>query len=328
MPRIRMTLALPAVSAAAVLALAGCAASSASDDASDGTFTLVTSTNVYGQIAQEIAGDDVTVTSIIDSASQDPHEFEATAADQLTVQSADLIVANGGGYDPFIDSLIDASGSEAPVIVAAEYSSAWQGEQADEDTTAELQSDPHAELDHDEDELEGFNEHVWYSFDTIASVAQAIADELSALLPDDASTFSANLDAFTSQLDSLTASTDEIAAAHQGEEVMYTEPVPGYLVEAAGLVNVMPEDFSEAVEEGNDVPAATLLEATTLLQSGEVSVLFANSQTGGAETTQLIDTADAAGVPVLEVSETLPDGLTYIEWMQQNVSALAAALDS
>ena len=329
MPLKTRLLLAPALVAGAALTLAGCASAAADpsqSSASDAAITIVTSTNVYSQIAEEIAGDAATITPVISSAAQDPHEYEATAADQLTVQKADLIIQNGGGYDAFMDSLIDASKSEAPVIVAAEYSDSWQGTEATEHDTDELEASPHSELEHDHDHIEGFNEHVWYDPHTIEHVAEAIAEELSALLPDQADTFAANAAAFVSQIGDLEGSLGEIEAAHGGAEVFMTEPVPGYLIAAAGLENATPDEFSEAVEEGQDVPPAVLLEALDALSSGEVKVVIANAQTGGAETTQVIDAAGSANIPVLEFTETLPEGQTYIQWMQQNIAELAGAL--
>ena len=52
----------------------------------------------------------------------DGHSYEATARDRLTVQKADLVIENGGGYDAFIDGLIEASGSDATVLTAVEMS--------------------------------------------------------------------------------------------------------------------------------------------------------------------------------------------------------------
>src|SRR5690606_33981168 len=117
-----------------------------------------------------------------------------------------------------------------------------------------------------------------------------------------------------------------IDAAHAGAHVFVTEPAPGRLVEAAGLHDVAPASFSNAVEAGQDVAPATLLEALALLDSGEVQVVIANAQTGGAETTQIIDEADARGIPVLEFTETLPADTPYLEWMAQNIAALQSAL--
>ncbi len=305
----RAPLALAAV-AASVLALAGCSGTASPGSSTPGTDTIavLASTNVYGQIVEEVGGDHVEVTSIISSSSADPHEFEASASDQLAVKNADLIVQNGGGYDAFMESLISGSGSSAPVLTAATFSPEWP-----EDAKAD-------------DEVEGFNEHVWYDPATMRVVAGEIATELGKLDPDAASEFTANADAFGAEIDGLQDSLSEIETAHAGAGVFVTEPVPGYLVAAAGLENVTPEEFSEAVEEEQDVPPATLLEALGLIDDGKVAVVIANAQTGGAETTQVIDAADAKGVPVLEFSETLPDGKTYIQWMQDNIAALAGAL--
>ena len=320
----RRLLPLIALSAVSALALAGCAGTSATESSGDGKVQVVASTDVYGQIAEEIGGDAIDVTSIITSASQDPHSFEATAQDQLVISRADLIIENGGGYDSFMESLVESSDSSAHVITAAEYSHDWPGDEHSDD---EHSDDEHAEDEHaGHDHIEGFNEHVWYDPHTIEDVAGAIADELSELDPDNNATFEANAAAFVEQIEGLEASLAEIEASDAGAGVFVTEPVPVYLTTAAGLDNLTPEAFSEAVEEGQDVPPATLLESLGLIESGSVRILIANSQTGGAETTQVIDAAKAKGIPVLEFSETLPEGQTYISWMQQNVDALSGAL--
>jgi len=322
---------LLALAAASTLVLAGCA--SAAPAADDGRIRVVASTNVYGQIASEVGGDLVDVTSIVTNASQDPHSFEPSARDQLAVSKADLLIENGGGYDAFLDALIESSGTEAPVVTAVEHSHAWEDatgeahDESDEDggATEAAHDDEH---DHDHDHVEGFNEHVWYDPHTVAHVAEAIAEELAALSPDDADTFSANAEAFAGEIDGLEASLAEIAAAHDGEQVFVTEPVPVYLIEAAGLVNATPEAFSEAVEEGQDVPPATLLESQQLIRGGGVSLVIINEQTGGAETQAVVDEADGLGIPVIAFSETLPEGETYISWMQANIEAISSALQA
>ncbi len=315
-----------ALSAVAALALAGCAGGSTPASSGDGRLQVVASTDVYGQIAEEIGGDAIDVTSIITSASQDPHSFEATAQDQLAVSRADLIIENGGGYDAFLDALIEASDASAPVITAVQYSHDWPENDGHADESAHA-DDEHAADDHaGHDHIEGFNEHVWYDPHTIEHVAEAIAGELSELDPDNSATFEANSAEFLGQIAALESSLAEIEASDGGAGVFVTEPVPVYLTTAAGLDNLTPEAFSEAVEEGQDVPPATLLESLDLIESGSVRVLIANSQTGGAETTQVIDAAEAKGIPVLEFSETLPEGQTYISWMQQNIEALSGAL--
>lgn len=325
MTSLRRSLPVLGLAAASALVLAGCAGTAAGDDAGDGKIVVVASTNVYGEIAQEIGGDLVDVTSIVTNESQDPHSFEPSARDQLAVSKADLVIENGGGYDAFIDALIDSSGTEAPIVTAVEYSHDWP-ENAGHDE--ESPDDDHAHDHGDHEHVEGFNEHVWYDPHTIAHVADAIAVELGELSPDDAEIFTANAEAFAGEVGGLEASLDEVGAAHGGDKVFVTEPVPVYLVEAAGLENVTPEKFSEAVEEGQDVAPATLLESLDVVKAGEVSVVITNTQTGGAETQQIVDEADGLGIPVIAFSETLPEGQTYMSWMQANIEALSAALDA
>jgi len=324
----RKTLSISALLGATALVLAGCA-STPTDSADGDAVQVVASTSVYGDIVTAIAGDAVEVTSIVTSSSQDPHSYEASASDQLTISRADLIIENGGGYDSFIDALIEASGSEAHVITAAEYSHDWPENEGHDHADEDADATEEADHDHDHaghDHIEGFNEHVWYDPHTIEHVAEAIAEELTELVPDESATFESGLAAFVDGIAGLETSLSDVAAAHEGEKIFVTEPVPLYLTAAAGLENVTPEAFSEAVEEGQDVPPATLLEATTLLSDGDVRVLIANSQTGGAETTQVIQTAEADGIPVIEFSEILPQGQTYLTWMAQNIETLEGAL--
>lgn len=328
---------------AAALVLSGCAAggagSSSSGDAAKG-IAIVASTNVYGDIAKTIGGDAVSVTSIIDSAAKDPHSYEATAQDQLAISKASLVIENGGGYDPFVDTLVDAAGADDLVVLnASELSGLLPGsagsDHADDDHAGDEHTDEpgaedtHSEDDHadgDHDHVEGFNEHVWYNIDAMDTLAHDIAHELGELDPDNASTFEDNYTAFAADLAGVTKAADAIAAAHTGEGVAITEPVPLYLLESAGLVNKTPAEFSEAIEEGTDVSPAVLADTLALFDGGGVSLLAYNDQTAGSETERVRQAAEDAGVPVVDFTETLPDGKTYIEWMTANLAAISDAL--
>lgn len=202
-----------ALASVAALTLAGCS-TPATGEGDDGTITVVASTNVYGDIAATIGGDRVDVQSIITSASQDPHSYEASARDRLTVQKADLVIENGGGYDAFIDTLLQDA-KDPHVVTAVEYSHDFPGNEghddeahADEAHSDEAHADE-AEHDHAEDEagheghdhIEGFNEHVWFDPHTMIHVVEAIADELTALDPDGAKEFAANAADLTADLE-------------------------------------------------------------------------------------------------------------------------------
>lgn len=80
--------------------------------------SIVAATNVYGDIALAVTGDLASVTSIITSSRQDPHEYEASVQDRLAIDEADIVIENGGGLDPFVETLLAGSDTEAVVLTA------------------------------------------------------------------------------------------------------------------------------------------------------------------------------------------------------------------
>ncbi|GAB3604811.1 metal ABC transporter solute-binding protein [Conyzicola nivalis] len=316
--------------AISALALAGCSSSAPAAEETTG-LSVIASTNVYGSIAEAIGGDLITVTSLITSAAQDPHSYEASAQDQLALSKADLVIENGGGYDPFIDTLLSAASSEASVVNASEASGLLDpstGSGTEAETGAETEAEAETETDDHEghDHIEGFNEHVWYSFHGVEHVAEAIAEQLSALDADNAAVYEANLADFTAEIETLEATAEALHADTEGLGAAITEPVPLYLLEAAGFTNRTPEEFSEAIEEGTDVAPAVLAETLDLFDSGSVALLAYNSQTASSETEQVRAAAEENGVAIVEFTETMPDGADYVSWMTDNLSALSAAV--
>ncbi|WP_218683247.1 MULTISPECIES: metal ABC transporter solute-binding protein, Zn/Mn family [Microbacterium] len=329
-----------ALASVAALTLAGCS-TPATGEGDDGTITVVASTNVYGDIAATIGGDRVDVQSIITSASQDPHSYEASARDRLTVQKADLVIENGGGYDAFIDTLLQDA-KDPHVVTAVEYSHDFPGNEghddeahADEAHSDEAHADE-AEHDHAEDEagheghdhIEGFNEHVWFDPHTMIHVVEAIADELTALDPDGAKEFAANAADLTADLEGFETELATLKTDAPDVSVFITEPLPGYLAAAAGFTDITPEGFAESVEEGTDVAPAVLLQALDVIGSGQVTALLTNAQTGGSETQRVETAAKDAGIPVVAFTELLEDGSSYSEWMSDAIQSLAAAVTS
>lgn len=324
-----------ALASVAALTLAGCS-TPATGEGDDGTITVVASTNVYGDIAATIGGDRVDVQSIITSASQDPHSYEASARDRLTVQKADLVIENGGGYDAFIDTLLQDA-KDPHVVTAVEYSHDFPGNEghSDEAHSDEAHADE-AEHDHAEDEagheghdhIEGFNEHVWFDPHTMVHVVEAIADELTALDPDGAKEFAANAADLTADLEGFETELATLKTDAPDVSVFITEPLPGYLAAAAGFTDITPEGFAESVEEGTDVAPAVLLQALDVIGSGQVTALLTNAQTGGSETQRVETAAKDAGIPVVAFTELLEDGSSYSEWMSDAIQSLAAAVTS
>jgi zinc/manganese transport system substrate-binding protein len=318
MKKIALLVAVPAV-----LVLAACGAQEPAAGGSDGV-SIVASTDVWGDIASVVGGDRVNVTSIIDSPDKDPHEYEATARDQLALSRAAIVIENGGGYDPFIDTMLEAGDADPEIINAVDLSGLAPAE--DDHAAEEDHADEHEASEHGHEHIEGFNEHVWYDLGTADAVAAEIAEKLTDLDPEGAETYTAGLADFRAQLAPVQAEVDRLHGVLEGQGVAVTEPVPVWLLSAMGLENRTPEAFSEAVEEDSDVPAATLNSVLELISDGSVSLLAYNDQTETGQTQLVRDAAASAGVPVVNFTETVPEGDGYADWMKGNVEAVADAL--
>jgi zinc/manganese transport system substrate-binding protein len=276
--------------------------------------TIVSSTNVWGDIAKSVAGDGVRVISIIDSFGQDPHSYEASARDQLAVNEADIVVANGGGYDSFIDVLADAAGG-FEILYAY-----LPDEHSEEEATAEESTEDGHDHGHE-------NEHVWYDFHVVEDFATRLAEQLGTLDPDGATEYAENLVEFLGEMERLQ---DDVAMAgqnYQGYSVVSSEPVADYLIDALGFENVTPSEFSQAIEEETDLSPKVLLEVQELLKNKLVKLFVVNSQTGSSQIASLVTLAKDNGIAVVEMSELLPEGISYSEWMSNNITAIDAALN-
>lgn len=279
----------------------GSSGTGSSGDPAVGAIVVVASTDVWGNIVGTIGGNRVSVTSLISDPAADPHSYEANGQNQLALSKAALIVENGGGYDDFVTKMVDSAGSKATVLNAVEISG-------------------HAPKDGE------LNEHVWYDFPTVAKVVDQVQAALTAASPTDAALFKANATAFNQKLTALEAKEAAIKAKSAGVGVAITEPVPLYLLDAAGLVNKTPAEFSEAIESENDAPASVIVKNLALFSGHQVKALFYNEQTTGPQTEQVLAAAKKNGIAVVPVTETLPSGSDYLGWMNANVDAVAAAV--
>lgn len=287
-----------AVALGTMAAIGGCGAdepAAARDGGPDsGKVKVVASTNVWGSVASAVGGDLVEVTSIISDPAGDPHSYQLTPRDAAALGGADLVVVNGGGYD---ESVVEAAG-DAPRKIEA---FALAGPEAD-------------------------NEHVWYRIATVAVVGDEIAEQLAQVQPDAAEEFRANAAAFTEDLKTLMGEVDELAVIGGGAEVASTEPIAYYLFKDAALPDVTPPEFTEAIEEETDPPAAAVAELQDMIVNREVRLLAHNPQTESPVVAELQAKARESGVPVVELTETLPPGQDYLTWMGGQVESLSTAL--
>ncbi|HKS48483.1 MAG TPA: zinc ABC transporter substrate-binding protein [Amycolatopsis sp.] len=292
-------LAVTAIVTGLTLGVTGCGSGNTSGATASGKINAVASTDVWGSVLSAVGGGQVAVTSIIHDPAADPHSYETTPSDAVAVQQAQVTLGNGGGYDDFFTKLTDQA-PNAHKLVA--YDIANTGDD---------------------------NEHVWYDFAAVDKVADQIAAQLGQIKPDAAQTFTANATAFKKEVFELGTTAARIGSAHPDTKILVTEPVPHYLLRTAKLTDVTPKEFSEAVENETDVPPAALAEVNQLISAKQVKVVIDNEQTVTPTTTQVVNSAKAAGVPVVGVTETLPAGASnYISWMGSEIDALEKAVNS
>ncbi|MCU1474213.1 zinc ABC transporter substrate-binding protein [Amnibacterium sp.] len=290
------------VAAAVSLLLGGCAGGSAvANDGrtSDGRIVVVASTDVWGSVVQEIGAGRVQVTSIVDSPSKDPHEYQATVRDRLVVSRAAVLVQNGGGYDDFFGRLTDGTGG-ALIDVAG---------LTGRDATAP-----------------GFNEHLWYDLPTVDRVADAVSAVLQRKDPGHRADLRAALARFHAATAGLAGEEAAVRRVAVGRGVAITEPVPLYLTAACGLVDRTPGAFASAVEDGRDAPPAVVRTQLALLQDRRVALLAVNEQTEEPMTDRVVSAARAAHVPVIGFRETLPAGTGYLAMFHAELTALRSAV--
>lgn len=250
----------------------------------------------------------MTVTSFVDNPNKDPHDYQSTPADALAVSTATLVIANGGGYDDFMTTLVDAVGGDGALLDVGTFSGL-------EDTVPAG---------------EELNEHFWFDLALMQDVGDEIAQRLGEASPAGSATFTGNAQAFREDVDALIAIEDDIADNHAGERVAATEPLPVYLLEASGLENVTPEDFMEASEQGQDPPAAVVQQTLELLHGPDkIKALLLNTQTATSSSARLQAAAKDNGVPEVEVAETLSEpGQDYVGWIRAQLTSLQDALEA
>jgi zinc/manganese transport system substrate-binding protein len=256
---------------------------------------------VWGDITKQIGGDHVNVTSILSDPNADPHEYEADAKTGAALSKAKLVVENGLGYDDFMDKLLAASPNNNRAMLNAADVMKISGSDA--------------------------NPHIWYDTAKIPDVASAIADQLGKLDPADAGTFTANAKTFADSLAPVTAAIDNIKVKYPGAPVGYTERVPGYLVEAAGLKLATPASFAQSIEDGNDPSVADNSAMDAALTGKAIKVLLYNGQVTSPATDAVKQLAQSSGVPVIGVTETLPPtDKNFQDWQLRQINEITTAL--
>ena len=259
---------------------------------------IVAAENFYGDVAGQIGGDAVAVTSILTNPDQDPHLFEASAETAKALADAKVVIVNGVDYDPWMEKLLGAH--KAPgrkeIVVAS-----LVGRKA------------------------GDNPHLWYDPDTVKAVAKALAADLDAIDPAHKADYDKGVAQFLDSLKPLDAKIADMRKKYAGAPVTASEPVFGYQAGLIGL-KVHNEKFALAVMNNAEPSASEVAAFENDLKGRKVKAMLFNAQASEPAVARLVQMARDNSVPVVGVSETEPAGKTYQAWMLGQLDALDAAL--
>jgi zinc/manganese transport system substrate-binding protein len=261
---------------------------------------VVAAENFWGDIATQLGGPYVHVTSLVTNPNADPHLYESNARNASVVSSAGVVIINGLGYDDFMGKLLGASSRPGRQVVTA-------------------QQVLHAR--------EGSNQHLWYDIPHIHEVASRITNVYITEDPDHKTIYQHNLMIFDQSLQPLLQTIAQIKQTYGGTPVAYTEPVPAYVLTAAGLQIATPEGFAKSIEDGDDPSPTDTNAMDSLIISRAIKVLLYNAQATSPVTERVKTLAAQNGIPVIGVTETLPgNGETYQTWQANQLHELQAAL--
>jgi zinc/manganese transport system substrate-binding protein len=287
------------LAAALTLALALALPAHATDSKiSDSKIAVVAAENFYGDVAQQIGGDRVAVTSILSNPDQDPHLFETTPAVAREIAAAQVVIFNGADYDPWMQKLLGVTSKPTPIAIVA------------------------ADLMHKQ---AGDNPHLWYDPATMPAVATALAAAFSMADPAHKDDYAARLKSFLASLAPLDAKIAAIGKNYAGVPVAATEPVFGYMAAALKL-KMQDERFQLAVMNDTEPSARDFAAFESELKTHKIRVLFYNKQATDNLVSHLLALARAAKIPVVGVTETAPPGQSYQDWMLSELNATAKAL--
>ena len=259
---------------------------------------IVAAENFYGDVARQLGGADVTVTSILNNPEQDPHLFEASPSVARAVSAARIVVYSGIDYDPWMQTLLAAARStNRSVIVVADL----MGKQP------------------------GDNPHIWYDLATMRAYARALTAALAGADPAHAAAYQQRLTQFGTSLQPIQAKIDALHARLSGTPVTATEPVFGTMFQALGMV-VRNAGFQLAVMNNTEPSASDVAGLETDLKRHRVALLVYNSQATDPVASRMERLARAAHIPVVGATETEPPGETYQAWMTSELNAVDRAL--
>ena len=297
---------LPFLLTIVLLATAACAPRAASPATSPpsavaGKVSVVAAEDVWGSLAAQVGGNHATVTSLIANPVGDPHDFEPTPAAARQVAGAQYVILNGAGYDAWMEKLLAANPVTGRRVLNI---AALLGQKA------------------------GANPHFWYDPDAVGRAIEQIRRDLQALDPADTAYFTQQATSLTQDgLQQYRSLITTIKIHYQGTPIGATESLFDAMASALGLRLVSPPGFMQAVAQGVEPSVADKTSFDRQIASKQLAVLLYNQQDATPDTDGIKQEAQAVGIPVVAITETVnPPTATFQAWQAAQLQALAAAL--
>jgi zinc/manganese transport system substrate-binding protein len=289
-----------AVAVALLLAATAVGCSPSVATKTSGTISVVAAENTYGDVAAQIGGIYVRVTSVENNPNTDPHSYEVSPSVAEAVSAARLVIQNGVGYDEFMTKVESASPNRNRQEIDVQH----------------LLGLPNSTS----------NPHLWYDPTTMPTVATALSNDLATLLPAHAAFFRANAQTFIAELNPWRAAIAQFKATYPHTAVATTEPVADDVLAAMGTDNLTPFGLQADIMNGVDPSPEDVTLQTSLFSQHRVKVFVYNQQVTDSLTQSFISAAKKAGVAVVGVYETMPAGYHYQSWMLAEVQAIQKAV--
>ena len=303
-PLSRLLVALGA--AAVVLAPSGCGPAGQSREENGrgacpvDPIDVTVSVDQWTDLVRTLGGDCTRVTTVVDSTTSDPHEYEPTPADTAALQQADAVVLNGLGYDEWARKATAAT-------------------TADRRCTVELARGAGRT-----------NPHAFYDPQRVEAAAPSVTRMLTTCLggtPAVRRYLDGRADRWSTATAPYRAAIARTRTAAQGRSYAATEPVAEDLAAAVGLRDRTPDGFARAAANETEPAPGDVADLLALLRTRRVDVLLLNTQREGALNDEIARAARDAGVPVVGITETVPPGTDgFVAWQVGQLRRIADAL--
>ncbi|CAN5808037.1 zinc ABC transporter substrate-binding protein [soil metagenome] len=279
-------------------------------------------------VAERVGGDLVAVDNIT-PAGADAHDIELTAQDVAAVEDADLVFYLSD-FAPSVDDAIDSTGATAFDVADADVMDRVYTEEPvdshddhgdDEHGDDEHGDDEHGDDDHDHGGEAGETDpHFWLDPVRLATVADAFADQLAELDPDNADVYRSNAEALGGELDDLDGEFEAALADCQNSQLVTSHTSFGYLadrygMEQVGIAGLSPSEAPSPSEQA---------ELADFVADNEVRTIYYET-TVSPDIAETIANEAGAQTAVLDPLEGLTDdseGSDYLEVMRSNLANL------